>query len=62
MLTSQGPPNNSFDPTGYSTAFIESLLLAQVLPGGSIRALDTLRKTKLLRPVWRSQNNEGSLE
>jgi hypothetical protein len=33
-----GRSNNSFDPTGNSPAFIENLLLAQVLPGGSIRA------------------------
>jgi hypothetical protein len=43
MLTPDVPPNNSFDPTGFSVPFIVKLSVARLCSGGSIRALDTLR-------------------
>ena len=34
------PPNNSFNPSGISMAFIVNLCVAQLSPAGLIRALD----------------------
>jgi hypothetical protein len=33
------PPNYSFNPTGISVPLIENLPVAQLIPGGFIRAL-----------------------
>ena len=40
----------SLNPTGDSTALIVNLPLAQILPGGLIRALDTLRENMTAKP------------
>jgi hypothetical protein len=41
--------NYSFNPTGLSIAFIVDLAVSALLPGGLIRALDTLLETRELR-------------